>query len=103
VDQQQGLPTNFVLFQNYPNPFNPNTKIAYQIPTSSHVTLGFFDLLGREVAMLVDREEASGRHDVSLKCIRFIKWHLLLQATSRNLFANNKTHGVEMRKVHHGS
>jgi hypothetical protein len=53
-------PTAARLFQNYPNPFNPATEIAYELPKESWVTLQVFDLLGREVATLVDRLEGPG-------------------------------------------
>ena len=58
-------PKTFALFQNYPNPFNPTTSIDYQLPTNSHVKLDVFDLLGREVGTLVNREETAGSYTVS--------------------------------------
>ncbi len=57
-------PADFVLKQNYPNPFNPTTKIRYQIPKLSFVTLKVFDVLGREVAALVNEEKPAGRYEV---------------------------------------
>jgi hypothetical protein len=57
-------PTEFALFQNYPNPFNPSTTIAYRIPSSSNVRLVVFDLLGRELAVLVDESKAAGSYEV---------------------------------------
>ncbi len=57
-------PVAFALLQNYPNPFNPTTTIGYQIPVSGHVKLAVFDLLGREVAVLVDERKTAGRYEV---------------------------------------
>lgn len=51
-----GAPNNFTLSQNYPNPFNPSTKIDYSIPFESKVNLQVFDMLGREVANLVNND-----------------------------------------------
>jgi tetratricopeptide (TPR) repeat protein len=57
-------PLTFELFSNYPNPFNPTTKISYQLPVDAHVTLKVYDLLGREVATLLNDEEQSGIYEV---------------------------------------
>jgi hypothetical protein len=55
---------NFNLSQNYPNPFNPNTKISWQSPVSSHQTLKVYDILGNEVATLVNEYKPVGRYEV---------------------------------------
>jgi hypothetical protein len=57
------LPATFELQQNYPNPFNPTTTIKFSLPRSDHVTLKVFDVMGREIATLVDDELTAGRYD----------------------------------------
>jgi hypothetical protein len=55
---------NFELFQNYPNPFNPNTTISWQSPIAGHQTLKVYDVLGNEVATLVDEYKPAGIYNV---------------------------------------
>jgi hypothetical protein len=57
-------PATFALFQNYPNPFNPTTTIVYELPKQAKVTLRVYDILGREVASLVNTEKSKGRYEV---------------------------------------
>jgi uncharacterized delta-60 repeat protein len=60
-----GQPAKFELFQNYPNPFNPGTVISYQLPVSGNVTLKVYDVLGNEIATLVNEEKPSGTYEVT--------------------------------------
>jgi len=64
VEEPRNLPTECVLEQNYPNPFNPTTVVGYQLPAVSEVRLAVYDLLGREVALLVNGRKPAGRHEV---------------------------------------
>jgi photosystem II stability/assembly factor-like uncharacterized protein len=58
---------DFILEQNYPNPFNPSTIIKYQIPVGGFVSLKVYDVLGNEVATLVDEEKSAGNYVIEFK------------------------------------
>ena len=58
------IPAEFRLMQNFPNPFNPTTKIKYNIPETGLVTLKIYDVLGNEIATLVNEEKLAGTHEV---------------------------------------
>ncbi len=65
IKEQDKLVTTFNLFQNYPNPFNPNTHINFTLPKDSNVKLVVYDVLGREVARLVDGRVQAGDHSIN--------------------------------------
>jgi len=58
------LPTEFTLLPNYPNPFNPTTTIQYEVPSTGSVRIVVIDLMGREVAVLVDEIQPAGRYSL---------------------------------------
>ncbi len=64
VEDETTLPTEFALEQNYPNPFNPSTKISWQLPVGSQQTLKIYDILGNEIATIVDEFKPAGRYEV---------------------------------------
>ena len=64
VEDNMHLKNGYNLIQNYPNPFNPNTTIHYSISKQSFVTLKVYDLLGREVATLINEEKQAGNYEV---------------------------------------
>jgi photosystem II stability/assembly factor-like uncharacterized protein len=63
-NNQNNMPENYSLKQNYPNPFNPSTKISFSLPKAGDVKLIVFDILGREVATLIDGFTGAGNHTV---------------------------------------
>ncbi len=62
--KNEDLAKSFLLQQNYPNPFNPTTSIRWQMASTNHVLLKIFDLLGNEIATLVDEVKNSGQHSI---------------------------------------
>lgn len=65
------LPTDYSLSQNFPNPFNPETKINYELPYSVPVQIKIYDMLGREVVQLVNKEQNAGRYSISFNTQMF--------------------------------
>jgi hypothetical protein len=59
-----GVPSKFELSQNYPNPFNPSTKINYELPFDSKVSISLFDMTGREVASILSSVQSAGYYTV---------------------------------------
>jgi hypothetical protein len=64
-EKSNEIPTNFALYQNYPNPFNPSTTIEFDIPERTSVKLIIYDILGREVEILVDKELEPGKYKLN--------------------------------------
>ncbi|MCU0415057.1 MAG: T9SS type A sorting domain-containing protein, partial [Ignavibacteriaceae bacterium] len=64
IQDEAEKPTEFKLEQNYPNPFNPVTVISYKLPVNGDVTLKIYDLLGNEVATLVDENKPAGKYKI---------------------------------------
>ena len=69
VENESTVTADFTLFHNYPNPFNPSTKIRYEIPERSFVTLKVYDVLGKEIATLVNEEKLNGNYEVEFNGI----------------------------------
>jgi hypothetical protein len=65
VSRNNPVPVRFALDQNYPNPFNPSTTISYKISSDSYVTLKVYDILGKEIATLVNGQRATGSYQTA--------------------------------------
>ncbi|MBA4406497.1 peptidase S8 [bacterium] len=68
--EEISIPTDYALNQNYPNPFNPTTKISYSLPDANFVTLKIYDMLGSEVATLVNENKPAGKFEVEFDASR---------------------------------
>ena len=81
------VPTAFSLKQNFPNPFNPSTTIDFDMPSTSHVSLKIYNMLGQEVAVLVDEVRQAGTQQVTFDAKRFASGVYLYRLSSNNGFA----------------
>jgi len=64
VNDALQMPKEFMLYQNYPNPFNPKTIIKYELPIDTRVTIKVFDVTGREIVTLIDKNQKTGYHSI---------------------------------------
>jgi predicted GH43/DUF377 family glycosyl hydrolase len=69
VGDENVPPTEFVLEQNYPNPFNPSTTFRYSIPQTSKVVIKVYDILGNEIALLMDEEKTVGTYELTWNAV----------------------------------
>lgn len=90
IDFGNALPKVYQLYQNYPNPFNPATKIKYQLPKDGHVSIIVYDILGREVATLVDAYKVRGRYDVTFDASKLSSGIYIYQFRAADFVSNKK-------------
>ena len=84
------IPKDYVLYQSYPNPFNPTTTIKYAIPSSDKVSIIIYDILGREVATLVNEYKNAGTHTVEFNATGFASGIYFYQINSGNFIDTKK-------------
>jgi len=90
VDESGNNPNTFSLFQNYPNPFNPTTSIEYRVGSSEYVTLKVYDVLGREVATLVNEEKLPGEYEIEFDGSQLSSGIYFYKLTSGNFIETKK-------------
>ena len=84
------LPAQYFLAQNHPNPFNPSTIIKFELPVSSEVRLSVCDLLGREVAVLVNERRGAGIHQLTFDASRLSSGLYLYRLQAGDFVATKK-------------
>jgi len=90
VDNEVELPEIYSLSQNYPNPFNPTTVIQYSLPEVSNVKLRVYDMLGREVATLVNKEQTAGVYNVQFNAANLSSGVYFYRIEAGNFVASKK-------------
>jgi hypothetical protein len=90
VEENNVLVNNFKLDQNYPNPFNPSTVISYSLPQNSFVTLKVYDIIGNEVATLVNETKSAGKYDVSFEASNLSNGVYLYSIKTNNFTSTKK-------------
>ncbi len=93
VKEPKPQPKSFRLMQNYPNPFNPSTAISYQFSAVSYVTLKVYDILGRQVATLIDGKEQLGMHTITWNASNFpsgVYFYRLISSSLQGTFIDTK-------------
>ena len=84
------VPTNYQLYQNYPNPFNPSTTIRFNLASSGNVSLKIYDVLGREVANLINGELTAGQHSAVWNASNFASGVYLYRLKTGNFVETKK-------------
>ncbi len=84
------VPSTYEISQNYPNPFNPATKINYQLPQTGLVTLKIYDILGKEVATLVNEQKNQGRYSVNFDASRLASGVYIYQLRVKDYVGSKK-------------
>lgn len=84
------IPERYRLYENYPNPFNPSTTIRFSLPQRSHVMLKVFDVLGREISILVNDEVDAGEHSVQFNAKQLPSGVYFYQLRAAGFIQTNK-------------
>jgi len=88
-NSQNEIPESFALYQNYPNPFNPVTTIRFNLPQHERVILKVYDLLGREVSVLIDEEKTAGKYKFTFNA-NYLSSGVYFYRIQAGIFINTK-------------
>jgi Secretion system C-terminal sorting domain len=89
-DVQYQIPTTYELSQNFPNPFNPSTTINYQLPQTGHVTLKIYDILGKEIATVINEQKNPGKYAVHFDASRLASGVYIYQIRVNDYLSSKK-------------
>ena len=88
--EEELFPIEYTLYQNYPNPFNPTTTIKYDLPSTSEVSLGIYDILGRKVKELVSEKQQAGRYEVQFNASNLASGVYIYQLITEKYLSSKK-------------
>jgi hypothetical protein len=98
-DENEKFPLTFSLYQNYPNPFNPATTIRYNISEPSFVSLKVYDVLGNEIATLINEAKSAGNYEVEFDGTELSSGIYLYQLSAGNPEPSSGQGFVETKKM----
>ncbi|MCU7502353.1 MAG: T9SS type A sorting domain-containing protein [Ignavibacteria bacterium] len=90
AEDEETSPETYQLSQNFPNPFNPSTVIKYSVPENSFVTLKVYDMLGKEVATLVNEQKSRGNYEIQFDASKLSSGTYIYQMKTNNFIENKK-------------
>jgi hypothetical protein len=90
VEDEEVLPVEFALDQNYPNPFNPSTLIRYSLKEDSFVSLKIYNVVGQEVASMVNRNQKAGRYELSFNASNLASGVYIYQISAGSFISSKK-------------
>lgn len=90
TEETASIPANYNLYQNYPNPFNPVTTIKYDLVKNGNVKLAVYDILGREITILVNEQQQPGRYEVQFNASNLSSGVYIYQLISDEYISSKK-------------
>jgi hypothetical protein len=89
-ESTSNIPEKYELFQNYPNPFNPTTRISFNLPEQTNVTLNTYNILGQKISTLINKEMRAGKHNVEFNASSLSSGIYLYRITTDHFSAIKK-------------